>query len=176
MTITKVDPISHVITTRRQALVLAGSAVLSIMAGSSGIRAAANGSARSRLATRMFNFRETVSTVTADAMLAKLKELGTLAGIAGFMVGKNLSPTPFSTRFEWIYLIQFDEDRTTAADPAYRRFEDLRNELTSLCRNEVECDLYGKFPDRIADAPVHLAIRDDFTAHTSRVAFLDAKV
>jgi len=138
------------------------------------------------------------------------------------------------------------------ADPAYRRFEDLRNELTSLCRNEVECDLHGKFPDRIADAPgvtvrhtvmfdfkpdaprdaqerivaairrmgtlpmvqhylvdhssasapdanqmqwqvigdfasvadyqaysgapVHLAIRDDFTAHTSRVAFLDAKV
>lgn len=199
----------------------------------------------------MFNFDISVPTVAAETILAKLKELAILPGIAGFMVGKNLSPTPFPTRFEWIYLIQFDVNPAGTLDPTYRRFELLRTELTSLCRNHVDCDLTGEFPTRYADgpgvtirhtvmfdfkpdaprvaqerivsairrmgtlpmvqhyrvdrssaapdpnqmqwqvigdfasladyqaysdAPVHRAIRDDFTAHTSRVAFLDAKV
>jgi hypothetical protein len=200
----------------------------------------------------MFNFRPSVSQAAADAMLGRLRELAGHPAIGGFMVGKNLSPELFPTRFEWIYMIQFDEDHVGTTDPVYRRFMGLRDELSSLCRNQVECDLNGAFPLRFADAPgvkirhtvmfdfkadasqearernvsairrmgglpmvqhyvvdratvpatdptqmewqvigdfasledyqaysdapVHRAIREDFTAHISRVAFLDVKV
>jgi hypothetical protein len=163
------------------------------------------------------------------------------------MIGKNLSPTPFKTRFEWIYMIQTD-----ALNPrAGRRFQELQAELGSFCRNEAVSALGGRLPagfaaapgvsvrhtvmfnfkpdataearDRnvaaiaemgklpmvqhyvvqralsgtgpngmewqvigdfasladyqaYAEAPVHTAIRQDFTANTSRVAFLDVEV
>jgi hypothetical protein len=169
-----------------------------------------------------------------------------LAGVDGFLIGRNLIPTPFPTRFEWIYMIQFREPK------AHDAFQRAAEALSSQCRDQVECNLATAFPPRFADAPgvgvrhtvmfdfkpdatseararnvaairamgelpmvkhyvvertsafgsdptqmewqvigdfategdyhaystapVHVAIRDDFTAHTSRVAFLDVKL
>jgi hypothetical protein len=238
----------------RRDVVLGGSAALAALTGGLGASAAPKipgrvPSGRARLETRMFNFKVDVSPEKTAEIIGKMKDLAKDSGVDGFMVGKNLSPDLFPTRFGWLYMIQFPDFAPRSVDPAYRRFERVRHELASLCRNAVECDLSCPLPPRFADAagvtvrhtvmfdfkpdapqearernveairqmgklpmvrhylvqrttapiagpiqmewqvvgdyasladyeaysnaPVHLAIRDDFTAHTSRVAFLD---
>jgi hypothetical protein len=195
------------------------------------------------LQTRLFNFKDDISPKAIAETISNLQAFKGVAGVEGFLIGKNLIPTPFPTRFEWIYMIQVDG---LSAQDAFQR---AAESLSSQCRNEVECDLGARLPARFADAPgvgvrhtvmfdfkkdaspeaqernvaairtmgklpmvqnyvvekttaygsdptqmewqvigdfatvddyhaysnapVHLAIRDDFTAHTSRVAFLD---
>ena len=207
---------------------------------------------RSRLETRMFNFRADATSDATESIIRRMKEFAAGPGIAGFKVGRNLSQTPFPTRFEWIYFLQSTARRTPDAEPASGRFLRLREELESLCSSDVECELDLELPPRYADAPgvkvrptvmfdfkaeaapeaqerivaairsmgtlpmvqhylvartsiakraqhqmewqvigdfanledyqaysdapVHLAIRADFTANTSRVAFLDVNV
>ena len=207
---------------------------------------------RSRLETRMFNFRADAPSSATNSIIGRMQEFAAGPGIGGFKVGRNLSQTPFPTRFEWIYFLQSDSRRISDADPAFRRFRRLREELASLCSGDVECELDLELPPRYADAPgvkvrhtvmfdfkaqaspeaqernvsairsmgtlpmvqhylvartsianraphqmqwqvigdfasledyqaysdapVHLAIREDFTANTSRVAFLDVNV
>jgi hypothetical protein len=238
----------------RRDVVLGASTALAALTGGLGVSAApklpGNGyTGRARLETRMFNFKDDVSPEKIAEIIGKIKYLAKDSGVGGFMVGKNLSPQLFPTRFGWLYMIQFPDFAPRSGDRAYRRFESLRHELASLCRNAVECDLSCPLPPRFADAagvtvrhtvmfdfkpespqearernveairqmgrlpmvrhylverttapvagpiqmewqvvgdfasladyeaysraPVHLAIRDDFNAHTSRVAFLD---
>jgi hypothetical protein len=205
-----------------------------------------------RLQTRLFNFRADVSPERTAEIVAEIKAFAASAGVGGFLIGRNFIPDPFPTRFEWLYMIQFDDLAAGEGGAALRRFEALRGDLSALCRNEVECDLAGPTPPRFADAtgvkvrhtvmfdfkpeasaedqarnvyairdmgklpmvksyrveqsasypsgptqmqwqvigdfasvqdywayakaPVHLAIRDDFKAHTARVAFLDVEL
>jgi hypothetical protein len=205
-----------------------------------------------RLETRLFNVRDDVSPEKTAEIVAKMKAFAASPGLSGFLIGRNFIPDPFEARFEWLYMIQFDDLSGDMGLAALRRFQALRAELSALCRNEVQCDLTGPTPPRFADAagvkvrhtvmfdfkpeasaedqarnveairtmgklpmvksyrversatypsdptqmqwqvigdfasvqdywayakaPVHLAIRDDFKAHTSRVAFLDVEL
>jgi hypothetical protein len=228
--------------------VLIGGA-LAAFAQLKGVTAARAEPAPTRLETGLFNLRGDVSPEKTAEIVAKMKAFAGSPSVGGFLIGRNFIPDPFPTRFEWLYMIQFDD---LAGVAAVRRFEALRAELSSLCRNEVACDLTGPTPPRFADAagvkvrhtvmfdfkpeasaedqarnveairtmgklpmvkayrversatypsdptqmqwqvigdfasvqdywayakaPVHLAIRDDFKAHTSRVAFLDVEL
>jgi len=207
------------------------------------------GPAGQRLETRLFNFKDEVSPEQTSEIIAAMKEVARAPGVGGFLIGRNFIPDPFPTRFEWISMIQFEHIDRGADD---RRFESLRNQLSTLCRNQVDCELTGPTAPRFADgagvkvrhtvmfdfkpdaspedqarnvdairamgrlpmvqayrverstadlsdptrmqwqvigdfasvadyraysqAPVHLAIRDDFKVHTSRVAFLDVEL
>jgi hypothetical protein len=211
---------------------------------------AASGSGR--LQTRMFNFKDDAPQSKTAEIVAAMQDIAKSSDIGGFLIGRNFIPDPFPNRFEWLYMIQIDDFAANAQSAAYRRFEHLRDELSSYCRNAVECDLAGPTSPRFADAagvkvrhtvmfdlkpeasledqarnvdairemgklpmvksyrversatyaadptqmqwqvigdfasvddywayakaPVHLAIRDDFKAHTSRVAFLDVEL
>jgi hypothetical protein len=209
--------------------------------------------ARSRLVTRLFNIRDDVSADQTAAIIANMRDAAKSASLGGFLAGRNLIAVPFPTRFEWMSMVQIDDDvAARQQDPAYQRFMRFQEQLSSLCRNAVECDLNAALPKRFADAPgvkvrhtvmfdfkpdapldaqarnvaairsmgelpmvqhyvvehdegsagdparmqwqvigdfasladykaysqapVHLAIRDDFTAHTARVAFLDVQL
>jgi hypothetical protein len=222
---------------------------LAALAGATVARA---GPEAARLETRLFNVREDVSPEKTAEVVSAMKAFAASPGVGGFLIGRNFIPDPFPTRFEHLYMIQFDDLAGRAGSAASRRFEALRAELSSLCLNEVQCDLAGPTPPRFADAagvkvrhtvmfdfkpeaspedqarnveairtmgklpmvksyrversatypsdptqmqwqvigdfasvqdywayakaPVHLAIRDDFKAHTSRVAFLDVEL
>jgi hypothetical protein len=237
---------------RRGALTLGAAGLVTGMACTSGLAAAPAPPRSARLETRLFNFREGVSATRIDAIAASLKELARASGMTGLTVGRNLDATPFSTRFEWIYMVQFDTASRDANAPSPDGFQLWKDELTSLTRNQVECDLDCPLPERFGDAPgvkvrhtvmfdfkpdasaeardrnvaairrmgqlpmvqhylverttvrtpgpirmewqvigdfasledyraysnapVHLAIREDFTAQTSRVAFLDVQI
>ncbi len=228
---------------RRDVLTLGAAATLAglTLTGAASMSAAA--APLPTLQTRLFNFKDDVSAEAVADTISKLRAFHALSGVEGVLVGRNLIPTPFPTRFEWIYMLQ------CARPDAYRAFQSAADLLTSMCRNQVECDLATPLPARFADAPgvgvrhtvmfdfkpgasaedrarnvaairtmgtlpmvghyvvertaaygsdptqmewqvigdfatvddyhaysnapVHLAIRDDFTAHTSRVAFLD---
>jgi hypothetical protein len=206
--------------------------------------------ALARLETRLFNFKDNVSPGKTDEVIASIRAAAKLAGSDGFLIGQNFVPTPFPTRFEWVYMIQFAG--FAPDDKSHRQFRYLTDNLSSCCRNDVQCELNVALPKRFADAtgvgvrhtvmfdfkpdasavaqarnveairgmgqlpmvlhylveenpayvpgstqmqwqvigdfanvddykaysqaPVHLAIREDFTAHTSRVAFLDVKL
>jgi hypothetical protein len=206
--------------------------------------------ALARLQTRLFNFRDDVSLDKTQEVVAAIRAAAKSSGAGGFLIGQNFIPTPFPARFEWIYMIQFDD--FAADDKSFRQFKRLMDNLSSYCRNDVQCDLNVALPGKFADAlgvgvrhtvmfdfkpdasaeaqarnvaairgmgklpmvrhylveenpaympgsaqmqwqvtgdfanvadykaysqaPVHLAIREDFTAHTSRVAFLDVKL
>jgi hypothetical protein len=233
---------------RRDLLALGGAATLAAFAGRGRAFAAPVGQTVSRLETRLFNFNEHLSPGVRDDIIAKFKDRVTSAAV---VVGRNFIPTPFPTRFEWIYMARLDDaaGNATSTDQGFRRACD---ELASHCRNQVQCDLTGaglaafsgtagvkvrhtvmfdfkpdappeardrnvaairamgnlpmvqKYlvqrntqdasgPDQMqwqvigdfasaadyraySEAPVHLAIRDDFIAHTARVAFLDVEL
>ncbi len=230
---------------RRDTIVLGASAAMAAL--TRGVGASAKTGDAARLETRLFNFRDDVPAEKIAGITGKIGALIKGSGPGVGMIGKNLSPTPFKTRFEWIYMIQTD-----ALNPrAGRRFQELQAELGSFCRNEAVSALGGRLPagfaaapgvsvrhtvmfnfkpdataearDRnvaaiaemgklpmvqhyvvqralsgtgpngmewqvigdfasladyqaYAEAPVHTAIRQDFTANTSRVAFLDVEV
>ena len=233
---------------RRDLLTLGGAATLAALALPPDVRASPADQSLPTLQTRLFNFKDDASAEAVAETISKLRAFKTLSGVDGFLIGRNLIPTPFPTRFEWIYMIQFgvSAGRDSTAYSAFQRAADA---LSSQCRNEVECDLGARLPAKFGDAPgvgvrhtvmfdfkadaspearernvaairgmgqlpmvqhyvvekttaygadptqmewqvigdfatvadyhaysnapVHLAIRDDFTAHTSRVAFLD---
>jgi len=228
---------------RRDVLALGGAAALAAVTLPRDASASAADQMLPTLQTRLFNFKDDASPEAVAETISRLSAFKMLSGVEGFLVGRNLIPTPFPTRFEWIYMVQFDG---AAARGAFQR---AASSLSSQCRNEVECDLGAPLPAKFADAPgvgvrhtvmfdfkanasseaqernvaairgmgklpmvqhyvvektaaygadptqmqwqvigdfatvadyhaysdapVHLAIRDDFTAHTSRVAFLD---
>jgi hypothetical protein len=234
----------------RRDIVVGGA--LAAFAPLAGAASAAAEAVSPRLETRLFNLREDVSPETAVEIVAKMKAFAASSGVDGFMIGRNFIPDPFPTRFEWLYMIQFGGLAGGVDPAAFRRFEALCGELSSLCRDEVQCDLTGPTPLRFADAagvkvrhtvmfdfkpeasaddqarnveairamgrlpmvkayrversatypsgpnqmqwqvigdfasvqdywayakaPVHLAIRDDFKAHTARVVFLDVEL
>jgi hypothetical protein len=238
---------------RREVIALAASAaaiggVMIPLAAS----AATDNTRFARLETRLLNFNDDISPERAANIIAGFKDSAKAAGVDGLLVGRNLSPTQFPTRFEWIYMFQIDDFAHRARTSVDERFEKARLELTSHCRAEAQCDLdlripvgfakapgvkvrhvvmfsfkpdaspearernvsaireMGKLPmvqnyvvepnaasvsgpdqmqwqvigdyasladyQAYADAPVHLAIKEDFTANISRVAFLDVEV
>jgi hypothetical protein len=233
---------------RRDVLTLGGAAALAALTVPRGVWASTADQPLPTLQTRLFNFKDDASPEAVADTISKLKAFNTSSAIDGFLIGKNLIPTPFPTRFEWIYMVQFDTSAPRA--PAdFAAFQRAAEALASQCRNAVECDLDARLPAKFANAPgvgvrhtvmfdfkadaspeaqernvaairsmgqlpmvqhyvvektaayrsdptqmewqvigdfatvadyhaysnapVHLAIRDDFTAHTSRVAFLD---
>jgi len=205
-----------------------------------------------RLVTGLLNFRDDVATERTAEIVTAMRHAARTAGAQGFMIGRNLSPQPFATRFEWIYMIQFGPAATRSADTAAALFRDQHASWAAYFRNEVTCNLDCPLPRRFAsgsgvkvrhtvmfdfkadapaearernvaairsmgdlpsvqhylvqpsasptadatqmqwqvigdfasladfrtylEAPDHLAIRDDFTAHTSRVAFIDVEL
>jgi hypothetical protein len=233
-------------------MTLGASATIAALTGASDASTAPAGSRRPSLQTRLFNFTDDVSAGTVAELTSTLKDLGRSPGVEGVLVGRNFIPTPFPTRFEWIYMIQFSAGAAPDQASVYREVGRSTNALSAHCRNEVQCDLtsplpagfaravgvkvrhtvmfdfkpdasaearernvaairsMGKLPmvqryvvERAAPqasgptqmewqvigdfgsvddykaysaAPVHLAIREDFTAHTSRVAFLDVEL
>jgi hypothetical protein len=233
---------------RRDVLSLGAAALVGSLAGARAAWADEPEMSVPTLQTRLFNFKEDVSADVVAETISKLKTSDKLAGVDGFLIGRNLIPTPFPTRFEWIYMVQF-ASRPGRPAAAFDAFHRAVRSLSAQCRNEVECNLASPFPAKFADAPgvgvrhtvmfdfkpdapseaqernvaairtmgklpmvqhyvvektaaygadptqmqwqvigdfatvadyhaysnapVHLAIRDDFTAHTSRVAFLD---
>jgi hypothetical protein len=232
---------------RRDVMALGASAAVAALARVPGASA---DTAPARLETRLFNFRDDVSLEKTQEVVASIRAAAESSGAGGFLIGQNFIPTPFPARFEWIYMIQFDD--IAAADRSFRQFSHLTANLSSYWRNGVQCDLNVALPIRFADAPgvgvrhtvmfdfkpdasaeaqarnvaairgmgqlpmvrhylveenpayvpgsaqmqwqvigdfanaddykaysqapIHLAIREDFTAHTSRVAFLDVKL
>jgi len=234
---------------RRKVALGAAVAALAPLAGVTGAGARP---ASTRLETRLFNIRDDVSAEKTAEIVQKMRTFAASPGVGGFLIGRNFIPDPFPARFEWIYMIQFDDLAGSLGQAVFRRFEALGAELSALCRNEVECDLDGPASPRFADAagvkvrhtvmfdfkaeasaedqarnveairamgrlpmvqayrversatypsglrqmqwqvigdfasvqdywayakaPVHLAIRDDFKAHTARVAFLDVEL
>jgi hypothetical protein len=237
---------------RRDVLAFGASATLAALARGARASSADDGSPPPTLQTRLFNFKDDVSADLMSDLLSKLKAFREAPGIDGLMIGRNLISTQFPGRFEWIYMVQPGDPAAYEAQGAHREFSRLTMELSSHCRNEVECDLGSSFPARFADAagvrvrhtvmfdfkpdaspearernvaairgmgrlpmvkhyvveravrppsgptqlewqvigdfgsvedyraysqaPAHLSIREDFTAHTSRVAFLDVDV
>jgi len=237
---------------RRHALLLGASAAIG---GPTRQAEASLGSMRAspaRLVTGMLNFKEDVSPERTAQIVTAMRHAARTSGAQGFMIGQNLSPQPFPTRFEWIYMIQFRPASAEMAKSAAALFRDEHVGWVAYVRNEVACDLACPLPPRFAsgagikvrhtvmfdfkpdaptearernvaairrmgelptvqrylvqpsasptpdstqmqwqvvgdfanladfraylDAPVHLAIRDDFTAHTSRVAFIDVEL
>jgi hypothetical protein len=233
---------------RRDVIALGASAAA---AGLAGIASAAAPGA-SRLETRLFNFKDSVSPDEAARAVEAFKRRAEAAAVDGLLVGRNYIPEQFKTRYEWIYMIQFDGFDARANDPRLADLTRAREALSALCRNEAQGDLTRPLPPRFgsapgvkvrhvvmfsfkpdasdearvrnveairemgklpmvqnyvvercdpsvvgenqmqwqvigdfaspadymayATAPVHVAIREDFTAHTSRVAFLDVMV
>ncbi len=123
--------------TRREMIALAASSLAPA-------RAAAP--AMSRLETRLFNFRPSVTAEDQRDILAKLAALSKDPGLGGFMVGRNIVTIPWPTRFEWMYMVQLD------APKASTRFSTLRDALAAQCSSAVTCDLHCRLPVRYADA------------------------
>jgi hypothetical protein len=202
-----------------------------------------------RLETRLFNLKDGLSPGQGQDLIDRFKARASAAAPGGFLIGRNSIPDPFATRFEWIYMAQFDDVGALSSSPAFQAFAAAREDLARGCRNQAQCDLDGPLPARFAEAagvkvrhtvmfsfkpdatpedrarnvaairqmgrmpmvqayrvepntsavtgpdelewqvigdfasaadyqaysraPMHLAIRQDFTAHVSRVAFLD---
>jgi hypothetical protein len=125
---------------------------------------------RARLETRMFNFRADATPAVTESFLGRLRKFAAGPGAGGFKVGRNLSSTPFPSRFEWIYFLQSDERSAPNRDPALGRFRRLRGELASLCSGDVECVLDLELPPRYADAhgvKVRHTVMFDFKADAS---------
>jgi hypothetical protein len=238
--------------TRRDTLALGASAVLGVLTGAGRGLASTDTRLTPTLQTRLFNFKEETSQDTQSETIWRLKSFVKLPGIDSLLIGRNFIPTPFPSRFEWMYMLQPGDAAAPDARAAYLEFNRVANALSSLCRNEVECDLRSPFQAKFADgsgvkvrhtvmfdfrpdasaearlrnvaairsmgrlpmvqryfvdqavtdpadptrmewqvigdfesiddykaysqAPVHLAIREDFKAHTSRVAFLDVEL
>jgi hypothetical protein len=234
---------------RRDVLALGACATLDLSPGVGRASASAAMPAHASLQTRLFNLKDGAAPQTISDLLLKLRALGESPGIDSLLIGRNFIATPFPSRFEWIYMVQLREPPAHDTSTAYSNFKRLTDTLSSVCRNEAQCDLGSSFPPRFADAagvkvrhtvmfdfkpdaspearernvaairtmgtlpmvqkyfverssvpasgpnqlewqvigdfgsvedyraysqaPVHLAIRRDFRAHTSRVAFLD---
>jgi len=197
----------------------------------------------------MFNFRSELTEDQTAAAISRFRARAARAGLDGFMLGRNANDQPFPTRFEWIYMAQWDPAAPARSEVTRAGFQTSQAELAALCSSQAICDLERPLPsgyaaaqgvkvrhtvmfsfkpeatpeDRLrnidairgmgrlpmvlayrvepqmpaasgsdqmqwqvigdfasmadyrayAAAPVHLAIRTDFQAHTSRVAFLD---
>jgi hypothetical protein len=238
--------------TRRDTLALGASATLGALARAGGASASAKTRQGPTLRTRLFNFKAETSPDTQSEMISRLRSFTKSPGVDSLLIGQNFIPTQFSSRFEWIFMIQFGDTAAPDAHTVRQDFDRATKALASHCRNAVQCDLHSSFPAKFADgagvkvrhtvmfdfkadaspearernvaairtmgklpmvqryfversvgemsgptqmqwqvigdfgsvddykaysqAPVHLAIRDDFTAHTSRVAFLDVEL
>lgn len=236
---------------RRDVLTFGGCATLAGLSAVSRVSAFQALPTRTTLLTRLFNFKEDVSPQAISDLIVRLRAFDKSAGIDSLLVGQNFIPTPFPSRFEWIYMAQLSGAPSGEAPAAHPEFSDFTEELSSHCRNSAESNLGSSFPAKFADAagvkvrhtvmfnfrpdapaearernveairrmgklpmvrryfveramgdlsdptqmewqvigdfgsvadyrayseaPIHLAIRQDFTAHTSRVAFLDVE-
>jgi hypothetical protein len=132
---------------RRESLALGAAAALAPWFA----RAAQRPAAPARLQTRLFNLNADVSAEKTADIIAGLKHAAQASGAAGFLIGRNFIAEQFQKRFEWLYMIQFraggKSDSATKED-----FHHARDKLTSLCRNEAECDLACPLPPGFADA------------------------
>ena len=202
-----------------------------------------------RLETRLFNLKPDLAPDDAAAVIARFKEEAKAAAPAGFLIGQNEDKTPFPTRFEWIYMVQWPNDPTPESSGGLQSFKSAQDALAEASVDQAIGEVVGPLPARFADAfgigvrhvvmfsfkpqatsddrariveairamgrnskakrylvephapaptgpdqmdwevigdfasmadftayalaPAHLAMRDDFTAHVSRVAFLD---
>jgi hypothetical protein len=207
------------------------------------------GAGMARLETRLFNLKPDLPAAATEAAVAGLNAQAAAAGLEGFMLGRNAIPQQFPTRFEWIYMAQWDPGGGASMEAARALFRRRQDDLAAICSDQAICDLncalapgfgaargvkvrhtvmfsfkpeaspqdrlrnvnairaMGRLPmvqnylvqqhmasaagpDQMdwqvigdfasladyraySDAPAHLAIRDDFRTHTSRVAFLD---
>jgi len=130
--------------------------VLALSAGATAWRAARGGAALAqgvatspaRLETRLFNLNGSLSPDAAAEIVGTFKEVAKEAATGRALVGRNLNDVPFATRFEWIYMVQFDP-----AAPVSQRFEAARDLLAAHCRNAAACTLDCDLPPTFAAAP-----------------------
>ncbi len=137
---------------RRDVIALGAAAAFSSLARIPGASAASVDPPRPTLQTRLFNFKDDVSAGAIAEITGALKTLAISPGVEGVLVGRNFIPTPFPTRFEWLCMIKFSES-APHAPPAAGDLRRTTETLSSLCRNEVECDLAAPFPAGFTDAP-----------------------
>jgi hypothetical protein len=102
--------------------------------------------------TRLFNLKDGVSPAQAEASVAKLKRRAAAAGFESPVIGRNFVPTPFPTRFEWVSIVQWPRFAGGTPPEAYGHVRAAMDELASLCRNHVRCDLVGALPAPFARA------------------------
>jgi hypothetical protein len=202
------------------------------------------------LETRLFNLRSDLSGAAGALLAARLRTHASTVKADGFIIGRNLNPTPFPARFEWFYMLGRPPESGTGTGAAPAAALDAL--LTPLCRSMVGAEFLASLPPGFAagsgvgvrhtvmfdfnagatpearrrnleairgmgrlpmvggyrveanpafgsdptqmewqvigdfasladykayaEAPVHLAIRDDFRANTARVAFIDVEV
>ena len=93
--------------------------------------------------TVMFNFKPDASADARQRIVDTIRGMGKLPMVQHYIVEKNISYAPETTKMEWQVIGDF------ANVEHYRAY---------------------------SQAPIHLAIREDFTAQTSRVAFLDTQL
>jgi len=205
--------------------------------------------ASARLETRLFNLRPDLAPNEAAAAVARFKAQAMAAAPSAFLIGANEDKTPFPTRHEWLYMVQWPDSPQLTSNPRFQQFQRDQDALAAVCVDQATCEVVAPLPARFADAagvgvrhvvmfsfkpeatpddqsriveairamgrnsmaksyvvqphaptqispdhmqwevigdfadmadfrayalaPAHLALRDDFTAHVSRVAFLD---
>jgi hypothetical protein len=137
--------------TRRETLVLGASATVGALAAGGRAFAAAEIRQLPTLQTRLFNFKEETSPETQSEIVARLKLLMSSPGVDSLMVGRNFIPTPFPSRFEWMYMFQPGDLAAPDARAARLAFDHVTKALASHCRNAVACDLRSPFPAKFAD-------------------------
>jgi hypothetical protein len=109
--------------------------------------------APARLETRLFNFNDSVSAAEAQEIVGTFTKAAKDAATGGLLVGRNLNDVAFATRFEWIYMIQFDPAASGADNVVLQRFDAARQVLATHCRNQAACTLDCDLPARFAAAP-----------------------
>ncbi len=150
------------------------SAGISALAGGAGRSAAqAPRPALATMATLLFNFNDDAPPEKTAELIDAMRALKTDSGVDGGLAGRNLNSVPFATRFEWIWMVQFNALIDGRGNRAYRNFKRIRGDLASCCRDYVEADLKRPLPARFADAAgvkVRHTVMFDFKPEASAAA------
>ncbi len=107
-----------------------------------------------RLETRLFNLNDSLAPDAAAEVVGKFTEVARETATGGLLIGRNLNDVPFATRFEWIYMIQFDPKIGGPESASVQRFKAARDLLATHCRNQADCTLECDLPPRFAQAPL----------------------
>jgi hypothetical protein len=139
--------------TRRDILALGAGATAWWAARGGDALAQGAATAPARLETRLFNLNDSVGPDAAAEIVGTFKEVAKATATGGALVGRNLNDVPFATRFEWIYMVQFDPAVAGPDSAAVKRFDSARDLLATHCRNAAACTLDCDLPPSFAAAP-----------------------
>jgi hypothetical protein len=139
--------------TRRDLLALGAGATAWWTAGGGAALAQGAATSPARLETRLFNLNASLSPDAATEIVGTFKEAAKAAATGGALVGRNLNDVRFATRFEWIYMVQFDPAVAGPDSAAVKRFDAARDLLATHCRNAAACTLECDLPPTFAAAP-----------------------